>query len=80
MYQQRRDLLAQLGHARERRDAARKTVDFYQARKREIADQLTYAEEELRELVEELDGEAKPADRSVGVHDRSKDVVRRLAD
>jgi hypothetical protein len=80
MHERKRDLLIELEHARERHEAARNTVAFYEARRHEVEDRIHFTEEDLQALVAELDGEDKPEDKTIGVHDRSKDVVRRLAD
>ena len=79
LQEQKWGLQGKLDHARERKEAARNTVAFYEARKHEVSDQIAFAEEEIREIEAELESQDKPGDKTVGVHDRSKDVVRRLA-
>lgn len=76
--QRRQDLLAELGHIRERKEAARNTVAFYEARKQEVSDRIAFAEDEIRAIEAEVGPQEQAAEKTVGVHSRSQDVVRRL--
>jgi len=71
----RGELMVELDHAQERKKASTGTLAFYEQRKMEVEDQIRFTQADL-ETEKAMSGEEKSKDKTVGLHNPSKDLAR----